>query len=98
MTKPKRLELPHPGLLLKGDLADIGLSAYRVCKETGISQVTLGKILKGQRSISVDTGLRLARFLGMSDNFFSGLQQDFDIEKAKELRIDEYAKIQKYAA
>ena len=98
MTKPKRLELRHPGLLLKGDLAEIGLSAYRVCKETGISQVTLGKILKGQRSISVDTGLRLARFLGMSDNFFSGLQQDYDIKKAKELRIDEYAKIQKYAA
>ena len=98
MTKPKRLELRHPGLLLKDDLAEIGLSAYRVCKETGISQVTLGKILKGRRSISVDTGLRLARFLGMSDNFFSGLQQDFDIEKAKELRIDEYAKIQKYAA
>ena len=97
MTKPKRLELRHPGLLLKGDLAEIGLSAYRVCKETGISQVTLGKILKGQRSISVDTGLRLGRFLGMSDNFFSGLQQDYDIEKAKELRIDEYAKIQKYA-
>jgi len=97
MTKPKRLDLRHPGLLLKGDLAEIGLSAYRVCKETGISQVTLGKILKGQRSISVDTGLRLARFLGMSDNFFSGLQQDYDIEKAKELRIDEYAKIQKYA-
>ena len=98
MTKPKRLELHHPGLLLKDDLAEIGLTAYRVCKETGISQVTLGKILKGQRSISVDTGLRLARFLGMSDNFFSGLQQDYDIEKAKELRIDEYAKIQKYAA
>ena len=97
MTKPKRLELRHPGLLLKVDLAEIGLSAYRVCKETGISQVTLGKILKGQRSISVDTGLRLARFFGMSDNFFSGLQQDYDIEKAKELRIDEYAKIQKYA-
>ena len=97
MTKPKRLELRHPGLLLKDDLAEIGLSAYRVCKETGISQVTLGKILKGQRSISVDTGLRLARFLGMSDNFFSGLQQDYDIEKAKGLRIDEYAKIQKYA-
>ena len=97
MTKPKRLELRHPGLPLKDDLAEIGLSAYRVCKETGISQVTLGKILKGQRSISVDAGLRLARFLGMSDNFFSGLQQDYDIEKAKELRIDEYAKIQKYA-
>ena len=97
MTKPKRLELRPPGLLLKGDLAEIGLSAYRVCKETGISQVTLGKILKGQRSISVDTGLRLALFLGMSDNFFSGLQQDYDIEKAKGLRIDEYAKIQKYA-
>lgn len=43
----KPLEFTHPGILLKEVIDDMGLTAYRVCKETGISNANLGKILKG---------------------------------------------------
>lgn len=76
-------EYSHPGVLLKEDLEELGLSAYRVSQETGISPVNLNKILKGKRAITADTGLRLAKFLGMSEIYFMNMQLRYDMEKAK---------------
>ena len=94
----KPLEFTHPGILLKEVIDDMGLTAYRVCKETGISNANLGKILKGMRSITPDTALRLAKFFDVSENYFINLQRHYDVEKAKKLNTREYQQIRQYAA
>ena len=44
----------------------------------------IGEIVAGTRGISVDTGLRLSRFFGTSDGFWTGLQLDHEMEMAKD--------------
>lgn len=95
-TNQKALEFIHPGILLKQDLEELSLTKYFVSKQTGISQVNLSKILKGERSITPDTGLRLAKFLGVSENYFINMQKQFDTQKAKEANKEIYDLITTY--
>jgi len=44
----------------------------------------IAEIVKGERAISADTALRLARYLGTSPEFWLGLQSDYEVEKAKD--------------
>ena len=62
----------------------MGITQYRLAKEIGVSQRRIGEIVAGQRSVTPDTGLRLSKFFGMSDDFWIGLQLDFDAAKAKD--------------
>ena len=91
------LEFIHPGVLLKEDMDDMGLSTYRVSKETGISQVNLSKILKGERAITPDTGLRLAKFFGVSESYFINMQVRYDTEIAKIKNHLVYSNIHSYS-
>ena len=97
LKKYPSLNYSHPGILLKEDLDEVGLSAYRVSKETGISAVNLSKILQGKRAITPDTGLRLAKFLGMSENYFINMQIRYDTQKAKMENQAIYDGIETYA-
>ncbi len=92
------LKYTHPGKLLKEDLDELGLSTYRVSKETGISQVNLSKILKGERSFTPATGLRLAKFLGVSENYFINMQMRYSVERTKETNQAVYDSISTYSA
>ncbi len=77
----------HPGDILKQEfLEPLGISAYRLSKETFIPQTRVGEILKGNRRITADTALRLAKYFGMSAKFWLGLQDDFDLEEEKNLK------------
>lgn len=82
----------HPGEILAEEfLTPMGITAYRLAKEIGVSQTRVGEILAGERRITADTGLRLSRALGVGDMFWINLQARYDadlvrIEKAKELR------------
>ncbi|HXS72736.1 MAG TPA: HigA family addiction module antitoxin [Rhodanobacteraceae bacterium] len=70
---------PTPGeILLKEFLEPMGITQYRVAKEIGVPQRRIGEIVSGTRSITADTGLRLARFFGTSEDFWTGLQDDHD--------------------
>lgn len=81
----KKLENIHPGeVLLEEFLKPMGISAYRLAKETHIPQTRVSLIIKGRRSITADTALRFAKFFGTSAAFWLGLQNDFDLEEAKE--------------
>lgn len=62
----------------------MGITQYRLAKEIGVSQRRVGEIVAGTRSVTADSGLRLSRFFGMSENFWIGLQMDFDAAKAKD--------------
>ena len=62
----------------------MGITQYRLAKEIGVPQRRIGEIVAGTRSITPDTGLRLSRFFGMSDDFWMGLQMDYDAAIAKD--------------
>ncbi len=87
----EKLKNIHPGEILNEEfLIPLGISAYRLAKETFIPQTRVSEILKGNRKITADTALRLSKFFGNSAKFWLGLQNDYDLEeegiqKAKEL-------------
>ena len=81
------IPLEHPGIILQEEFIDaFGLTAYKVSKGTGINQTAIGAILRGERRITHKTGLKLAKYFSMSDEYFVKLQMqhDLDIEKERE--------------
>jgi addiction module HigA family antidote len=64
----------------------MGISAYRLSKATFLPQTRISEIIKGKKSISADTALRLAKFFGTSPKFWLGLQADFDLEEALKIK------------
>ncbi len=90
----KLIPLEHPGVILKEEFLEaMGLSAYVISKGTGISATALGQILKGKRSITPTTGLKLSKFLGVSEAYFVNLQTQYDLDLAKEKTKDTLCKI-----
>src|SRR5690606_39343772 len=67
-------------------LEPLGISAYRLSKETFIPQTRIGEIIKGNRRITADTALRFSKFFGTSAKFWLGLQDDYDLEERSEER------------
>lgn len=81
----RKIPYPHPGeILLEEFLKPMGITQYRLAKEIGVPQRRIGEIVAGNRSVTADTGLRLSRFFGMSDEFWIGLQMDFDAANTKD--------------
>ena len=84
----------HPGEILKEEfLLPLGITAYRLSKETFIPQTRVGEIIKGNRRITADTALRLSKYLGTSAKFWLGLQDDYDLEEEKNSKNDEFENI-----
>lgn len=77
---------PHPGeILLEDFLKPMGITKYRLAKSIGVPAARIGEIIAEKRAITADTGLRLSRFFGMSDGFWTGLQADYDREMTRDL-------------
>ena len=77
----KNLDNIHPGEVLKEEfLIPLGISAYKLAKETFMPQTRISEIIKGRRRITADTALRLSKFFGTTPKFWLGLQDDFDLE------------------
>jgi addiction module HigA family antidote len=84
MMMKREVAYPTPGEILKEEFLDpMGITNYRLAKETGLSATCIGEIVAGTRSITVETGLRLSKYLGTSDEFWTGLQLDFEIATKK---------------
>jgi addiction module HigA family antidote len=78
----KTLKNIHPGEILNEEfLIPLNISAYKLSKDTGIPQTRISSIIKGNRRITADTALRLAKYFGNSPKFWLGLQDDYDIEE-----------------
>jgi addiction module HigA family antidote len=70
----------HPGeLLLTEFMEPLGLTAYRLSKELGISVPRVNDLVRGKRGITADTALRLGRYFGNSAEFWLGLQTGYDL-------------------
>lgn len=90
----REVTYPTPGEILQEEfLTPMGVTAYRLAKDIGVQQGRIGEIIAGVRMITVDTGLRLSRYFGTSDEFWTGLQLDHDIARAKEELAADLAKI-----
>jgi addiction module HigA family antidote len=94
LDKMEKLRNIHPGEVLNEEfLLPLGISAYRLAKETFIPQTRVGEILKGNRRITADTALRLSKFFGNSPRFWLGLQNDYDLEEEETQKENELTKI-----
>ncbi|MCX7241751.1 MAG: HigA family addiction module antitoxin [Burkholderiales bacterium] len=81
----RKIPYPKPGeILLEEFLQPMGISAYRLAKDIGVPQMRISEIVAGKRAISVDTGLRLSRYFGLNNSFWTGLQLDHDAACAQD--------------
>jgi antitoxin HigA-1 len=79
-----RIPEVHPGEILEEEfLKPLGISAYRLAKETKIPATRISQIIKGKRRLTADTALRFGKFFGNSAEFWLGIQMEYDLRKEK---------------
>ena len=94
---PSKIPPIHPGeILLTEFLEPLGISQYRAAKSLGVPQPRISAITRGERGITADTALRLARFFGTSEEFWMNLQSHYDLEVQRDSVAREIAKIEPF--
>jgi addiction module HigA family antidote len=89
MMAKKVIDPIHPGeILMEEFLEPLGISQYRLAKDISVSPRRINEIVHGKRSITADTGLRLARFFGTTERFWLNLQVRYDLEVEKDRLAD----------
>jgi addiction module HigA family antidote len=92
-----KLENIHPGEILQEEfLIPLGVSAYRLAKETHIPITRVLEIVKKRRKITADTALRFSAFFGNSAEFWIGIQTEYELREEKEKLSVEIGKIHRY--
>jgi len=77
----KKMKPVHPGeILFEEFLEPMELSQSALARGIGVPPRRINEIVHGTRRLTADTALRLARFFGMSAEFWLGLQMDFDLD------------------
>ena len=84
IQKSKQLEPLHPGEVLKELLAEVGSTANALALALRVPANRIGGIVKGQRGITGDTSLRLARYFGTSAQMWMNLQAKYDLAMAED--------------
>ena len=74
----------HPGTILKDELDEIGMSAAELARRLQVPENRLSEIIRGRRTITADTALRLGRWFGTSAGFWLNLQKSYDLRKAEQ--------------
>src|SRR5436190_11582322 len=84
------LSNPHPGeILLEEFLKPMGLSQNALARAVHVAPRRINEIVLGKRDVTADTDLRLARYFGLSEGFFLGLQMDYDLmQRRREIDRD----------
>lgn len=74
----------HPGeVLLEDFMKPLGLTQYRLAHDIGVTPIRISQIVNGQRAISVDTAMRLARYFSTSAAVWLRMQVRYDLEVAQ---------------
>jgi len=73
----------HPGEILRDELDELGLSANALSRELGVPVNRVTMILNGQRGVSADTALRLARYFGTTPQLWMNLQKTWELRQAE---------------
>jgi plasmid maintenance system antidote protein, XRE family len=95
----ERLPNPHPGeILLEEFLKPMELSQNALARAIRVPPRRINELVLGKRSVTADTDLRLARYFGLSDGVFLGLQTDYDLMQRRREIEGELATIAPRAA
>jgi addiction module HigA family antidote len=95
----KKLPNIHPGeVLLEEFLKPLDISQNKLARAMGVPPRRINEIVHGKRAVTADTAIRLARALGTSEQFWMGLQADYDLEKARKAAQNEFKKVENIAA
>jgi len=95
----KKLPNIHPGeVLLEEFLKPLDISQNRLARTMAVPPRRINEIVHGKRAVTADTAIRLARALGTSEQFWMGLQADYDLEKARKAAQSELKKVENIAA
>ena len=85
----EKLHPVHPGeVLLEEFIKPLNLSQNRLAIEIGVDARRINEIVLGTRSVTADTALRLARYFGVSPQFWLGLQAEYDLDIAQDMLGD----------
>jgi addiction module HigA family antidote len=76
-------------MLLRDFIEPLGLTQNRLARAIGVPPRRINEIVLGKRAITADTDLRLARFFGLSEGFWLGVQADYDLmERRRQIATD----------
>jgi antitoxin HigA-1 len=99
MTDEELLPNPHPGEILAEEfMRPLRLSQNALARSIRVPPRRINELVHGRRAVTADTDLRLARYFGMSEGFFLGLQADYDLMERKREIAAELETIQPRAA
>ena len=84
----------HPGEIFKDELDKIGVSAAELARQLFVPENRISGVIRGRRSITADTALRLGRWFGTSANFWMNLQKSYGLRKVSNERGQEIKRIQ----
>ena len=91
----KTIETPKVSEILWNEfMQPYEISAYKLANAIGVPVSRIQDILHDRRKITIDTSLRLAKYFGVSDNYFLNIQNDIDMRNAKEELHYEIANIE----
>ena len=83
MNAKNRMRPVHPGEILREELETVGLSANALSKALGVPVNRVTTILNGQRGVTADTALRLARYFGTTPRLWLNLQKTWELRRAE---------------
>lgn len=88
-----RLPNIHPGEILQDEfLKPMGITPYRLAKDTIMPATRVSEIIHGKRGITADTAMRLSRYFGNSADFWLGIQMEYDLREQRK-RMKDFLKI-----
>ena len=73
----------HPGEVLRDDLEALGMTASHLARRLDVPSNRIREIVRGERAVTRDTALRLARFFGTSPEFWLNLQNLYEFRRLK---------------
>lgn len=81
---PPPVHNPHPGeILLEDLLKPLEMSQNALARALKVPPRRINELVLGKRAVTADTDLRLARYFGLSEGIFLGLQADYDLMEQK---------------
>jgi addiction module HigA family antidote len=96
MAKSRKVFAIHPGEILKTEFMEpMGVSAYALAK--ALSFPGIYEVVRGDRTISADTAIRLGKYFGLPAQFWLNLQNDYDLRIAEGSGIGKEIKPRKAA-
>lgn len=99
IDKSDWLHVPHAGELLRLEFMEpLGMTVSALAEAISVNPSRLSAMIDGSRRIDGDLDLRLARYFRMSEGFFMGLQDDYELRTAKRALNGDLEKIVPRAA